>query len=261
MSWTKINEELYTHSQAPFILEKIDGTWYIFDIRDKSQAIPFSDIFNNPVFPVDLSNSDVLVNSLASSTYVNANHLRGEAANTPATPAHSFKTEISSGMYRISAGKIGFASLGSRVGEFGANYGGFTGNVIQSVFAQTNTQKTNATSTYVNVGMPVTITPKYNNSKILILYFVSGCYSGVLGGMQFKLYKNGSAITDTFEDLQSYGGSSDVGGKYSGMFLDSPATTSSVTYEPYFVSRNPPVSVFIQNNNSYSNIILLEIQQ
>jgi hypothetical protein len=261
MPWIKQNSNLYTHSDAPFSLQYIGSTWYLVDNRDQSKAIPFSDIFNNPAYPIDLSNQDVLVNSLSSASFVNATHLRSETANTPATPGHSFKTEINSGMYRISAGKIGFSSLGNRVGEFGADYGGFTGNVIQSVFAQTNTIKTNATGTPVNVGMPATIMPKYNNSKIIILYFIGGCYSPSAGsGMQFRLYKNGSNITETYEDIHCYSGASDIGAKYSGMFFDSPATTSPTTYEPYFNSRNGLTAQTI-NLYSYSNIILLEVQQ
>jgi len=136
------------------------------------------------------------------------------------------------------------------------------GSIIQSVFAQTSTQKTNATSTPVNVGMPCTITPKYINSKVIILYFVGGCYVNTSGNaIQFRLYKNGSNITGTFEDIHSYSGASDVGAKYSGMFHDTPNTTSPIIYEPYFNSRNGSGLVFIQNNSSFSNIILLEVQQ
>lgn len=136
------------------------------------------------------------------------------------------------------------------------------GSVIQSVFAQTNTPKSNASGTPISVGMPCTITPKYINSKIIILYFIGGCYSPSAGtGMQFRLYKNGSAITGTFEDIQSYSGASDIGAKYSGMFYDTPNTTNSIIYEPYFASRNGLTTQYIQNNNSYSNIILLEVQQ
>lgn len=115
MSWIKQNENYYVHSDAPYTLQYIGSTWYVVDNRDQSKSIPFSDIFNNPVFSVDFSNSNLLVNSLSSATTVLANHLRGEAANTPSTPAHSFKTEINSGLYRESAGVMAFSSLGNKV--------------------------------------------------------------------------------------------------------------------------------------------------
>lgn len=127
MAWIKLSEELYLSDQSPYSLEKIDGIWYVVDNSTQKKSIPFTDIFNNPVFPVNLSNSDVLVNSLVSSTYVNATHLRGESANTPATPAHSFKTEISSGLYRESAGVLALSILGIKIAQFDSN--GITANL------------------------------------------------------------------------------------------------------------------------------------
>ena len=120
MSWIQQNANFYIHSDAPFSLQYIGTTWYLVDNRDQSKAIPFSDIFNNPSFPIDLSTVDVLVKSLSSSTTVSAGtvlsgtHIRGEAANTPSTPAHSFKTEISSGFYRESSGVLAMAVLGNK---------------------------------------------------------------------------------------------------------------------------------------------------
>jgi len=260
MSWTKINEELYTHSQAPFILEKIDGTWYIFDIRDKSQAVPFSDIFNNPVFPVDLSNSDVLVNSLASSTYVNANHLRGESANTPTTPAHSFKTEISSGFYRISAGKIGFSSLGNRVGEFGADYGGFTGNIIQSVSSQTTTQVSNTSnSNWVDSDLSCSITPKYNNSKIIIIlsqsYYMAGGNNGAMRILRDSnvIYTNGYACVYSNLSIASI------------IYMDTISSIATYVYKTQFKIQTGGSGTLYMNfsdasGSQTSNMVLLEVQ-
>jgi hypothetical protein len=137
MTWIKQNENSYIHDNAPFTLQLIGGTWFVIDSRDQSRAIPFSDIFNNPVFPIDLSNSDVIVKTLQSlgaiigasiqslgaivgdslsiTNTVSGTHLRGEGANTPSSPAHSFKNEITSGFYRKSAGVMAFSSLNNEV--------------------------------------------------------------------------------------------------------------------------------------------------
>jgi len=104
MSWTKQNENFYTHDQAPFSISLINGTWFLIDNRDQSKGIPFEDIYNNPVWSLNLGNQSIL-----------ASHFRGEGLNTPSTPAHSFKTEISSGFYRESAGVLAFSVLGSKV--------------------------------------------------------------------------------------------------------------------------------------------------
>lgn len=146
MSWIKQNSNLYTHSDAPFSLQYIGSTWYLVDNRDQSKAIPFSDIFNNPVYAIDLSNQDVLVNSLSSTTTISAGtvssgtHLRSEGANTPATPGHSFKNEISSGLYRESAGVLALAILGTKIVQFDSN--GITANLPYWKIVD---QKTNGT--------------------------------------------------------------------------------------------------------------------
>ena len=115
MSWIQQNANLYINSDAPFSLQYIGSSWYLIDNRDQSKAIPFSDIFNNPVFSIDLSLADVLVKSLSATNAVSGAHLRSETANTPSTPGHSFKGEISSGFYRESAGVMAFSSLGNKV--------------------------------------------------------------------------------------------------------------------------------------------------
>jgi hypothetical protein len=106
MSWVKQNENLYNHSEAPFCIVRQSSNWVLIDTRDQSKAIPIDDIFNNPVFSINFENQVVL-----------ASHFRGEGINTPATPAHSFKTEISSGLYRESAGVLAFSVLGAKVLE------------------------------------------------------------------------------------------------------------------------------------------------
>lgn len=104
MSWVKQNENLYNHSEAPFCIVRQSSNWVLIDTRDQSKAIPIDDIFNNPVFSINFENQVVL-----------ASHFRGEGVNTPSTPAHSFKTEISSGLYRESAGVLAISSLGTKV--------------------------------------------------------------------------------------------------------------------------------------------------
>lgn len=252
MAWNLIAPNTWSNSKSPYLIkyDSITSSFIVEDIDGKN-FIPLDDIFNNPAFPADFSNISVL-----------GKHFRAEAANTPGTPGFSFQGDINTGFFRKSEDTVGFSAGGIQYGEFGVGYGGFTGNIIQSVFAQTSTQKTNASGTPINVGMPCIITPKYINSKIIILYSIGGCYSaGASTGIQFRLYKNGSNVVGTFEDIHCYNGASDIGAKYYGMFYDTPNTTSPITYEPYFASRNGLTTQYVQNNNSFSSIMLLEVQQ
>lgn len=105
---------------------------------------------------------------------------------TVSVPGISPSTETSSGLYKIATNKLGIAINGSRVGEFGVGYGGFTGNVIQVAYAELTTSTvTSSVSIPVDNTIPqntegaeiltCSITPKYANS---ILYVESNSYIG-----------------------------------------------------------------------------------
>lgn len=191
MGWNLVAPNTWSNSNAPFIIKYDSNTsQYIVETIDGVNQIPFSDIFNNPVFPIDLSNADVIVKSLVSSGVVSGTHLRSEGVNTPSTPGHSFKNEINSGLFRESVGVLAFSILGNVVGRIGAGYGGFVGNVIQWINDKTQTSKTTGLNTYVDIekGAGITwevpITPKFANSKIIIIFrgaFNISAASGVMG--------------------------------------------------------------------------------
>lgn len=180
MSWIQQNANNYIHSNAPFSLQYIGSSWYLIDNRDQSKAIPFNDIFDNPVFSVDFSNQSIL-----------AKHFRGEGVNTPATPAFSFQGDLNTGMYRISGDTVGFAANGIKQGEFGVGYGGFTGNIVQ-VISETQNFQTNFTTTYVDINKSsgvvweTVITPKFANSRLLIIYKLSTTINGFNMGFRIS---------------------------------------------------------------------------
>ena len=122
MSWIKIDDNLYCHDEAPYGLIRVDGSWKVYDLRDKAKFIDFTDIFNNPVFPADFSNSDLIVKSLESIGNIKAPHFRGELANSPSTPAFSSQGDIDTGFYHISSGKFGFSSNGVKTIEFDTDF-------------------------------------------------------------------------------------------------------------------------------------------
>ena len=101
-------------------------------------------------------------------------------------PSMKFTNDGDTGIYRIGSNTIGIASNGSRVGEIGNGYGGFTGNIIQVAYAELTTSGTGGNTpipadntipqqTEGNEVLTCTITPKYSNS---ILYVESNCFVG-----------------------------------------------------------------------------------
>jgi hypothetical protein len=228
MTWIPAGSNLYIHDTAPFLLERIDGNWILRDARDKTQAIPFSDIFNNPVFPIDLSNADVIVKTLQSlgsivgqslqilgnivgnsieslgaivgdslniTNNAQAKHFRGESANTPNSPAFSIQGDSNTGFYHISDGVFGWSSNGIKKGEFGADFGGFNGNIVQVISGTQNFQTVIATISFQNINSAsgvvweTSIIPKLANSRIFILYYLS-----VVNSVSFSGYRVSNKI-------------------------------------------------------------------
>jgi len=143
------------------------------------------------------------------------------------------------------------------------------GHVIQTV-QQPYTTVTAITSTsYTATGLSTSITPKYSNSKILVLVNLSAeVYQQGTGGPKFYLQILRGSTEVAFRRSDSYGGTASNGyysfsihGTMS--YLDSPSTTSAVTY-----TVNGKLSTSTNNTNlrlhddgSMSSLTLMEIAQ
>ena len=129
--------------------------------------------------------------------------------------------------------------------------------VLQSVKVDT-AQSTS--SSYIDInGLSVTITPTSSSSKILIIADVKGS-ADIQSYIQTRLLRdstqiyggNGSTPTLAFR----YTTSGDAEGRYSvfqlgGTFLDSPATTSAITYK--IQGRSPDAGNFYINRSEFSD--------
>lgn len=122
-----------------------------------------------------------------------------------------------------------------------------SGSVLQVVQAtKTDTFSTNSTSFTDITGLSVTITPSSSSSKFLVLFNVScGIYGDIAHGY-INLVRNGSNIfvadsagsrspaTKVFNFSQQDG----TMHTHASQYLDSPATTSAVTYKLQVKSSN-----------------------
>lgn len=136
-----------------------------------------------------------------------------------------------------------------------------SGKVLQVVQATYATTVSTTSTSYVSAGLSASITPTSSSSKILILVEIIADHRNKTGdtGGDFTIYRNPSTNLfvrggDTHYDNGGLNNSS-----YAGMnYLDSPATTSSVTYEVYMKSRGTTEMV-AHHNNSTGTMILMEI--
>lgn len=144
-----------------------------------------------------------------------------------------------------------------------------TGNVLQVVEATNNTQATTTSTSYADTGLTANITPSSTSNKVLVI--ISAILStnsdqalanlSDIGGL--KLVRNSTDILDP------------VGGKAIGIVvgsgfpilntviplskLDSPSSTSAVTYKLQYASKTSGKSVRFNGNTGTSTIQLMEI--
>jgi hypothetical protein len=135
--------------------------------------------------------------------------------------------------------QITSASLASGVPTRAQLPAGCVLQVIQSV--RTDTQSTTSTSYVDATGLSVSITPTSASSRVLILFDVKlGANNGEYA--YTRLLRDATSIysNSTYDNTSTnYVTTGDAEGRYTtyqhgGVYLDSPATTSSVTYKVQF---------------------------
>ena len=155
-----------------------------------------------------------------------------------------------------------------------AKYGGGIIQVVQTT--KTDATSSNATSFADVTGLSATITPKFNTSKILFQYSIP--FSHRSSYVHFRLVRGNTPIfiadassnrSRTTYGTWENGGSGDYITKlFSGLYLDSPATTLAVTYKIQAFVTNSSTVYFNRSigddNQAYeprqaSNIILMEV--
>jgi len=138
------------------------------------------------------------------------------------------------------------------------------GSVIQVVQAISSNYQSTSSTTPVGTGLTASITPQSATNKILILINASGAGTNAnTTAVEFSIYKD-SASLFVFDRLCSYtnsGGS--AYGVTSTTYLDTPSTTSTLTYELYYRKYSGTGNAYINNYASgaasYSTITLMEI--
>jgi len=131
-------------------------------------------------------------------------------------------------------------------------------SIIQIVEDSTNTaESTTATSSYTTSALSVNITPSSTSSKILVMVHLQTYNNTTDASTFYDLFKDGSRLTTAGNAIRHFisGGSGVSSGSFT--YLDSPATTSQVTYDiRYYVSAG---SGWISVNQGESSIIAMEI--
>ena len=105
------------------------------------------------------------------------------------------------------------------------------GGIIQIVQNTHNTESSTSSSSYVASGLTLNITPKFSTSKVLVCFNLPLQSGGHNLRAAVGLHRDGSQIYLANRESLFNNSSSNNSETVSGMFLDSPATTSAVTYD------------------------------
>jgi hypothetical protein len=185
-----------------------------------------------------------------------ANALTGSLAADGQTTA--------TGNLQMGNNKIVDLDDGTAAGD-AVNYGqllsvaGGTGRIVQRVQTNSGTQSSNSGSSYSATGFTASITPTSSTSKILILLYAPLWQtSGYGGNAILTLYRNGASFISSGTDIIVLSApGQNMYGSVSFNYLDSPATTSAVTYQPYIKADTGGQCFF--NGTGAAVLTLLEV--
>jgi len=165
-------------------------------------------------------------------------------------------------MSLILSGNSGSMTVDSTAGvtfPFGTNAQAAPSKVLQVVQFSTNSQFSTTSGSPVSSGFSASITPLFSTSKILILMNFNAGISVSGANNNFFIYRNttptGYRLTAGYVQATAF-----LGTSAALCYLDSPATTSSTTYNLY-VGADSGTAYVRGDPYSYTTITLLEIAQ
>lgn len=129
--------------------------------------------------------------------------------------------------------------------------------ILQVVSGSVATVASSTSSTYADTGLTATITPQSTSSLVLVIYSQQCYTSGSATGVNVRLLRSGTTL-DTLLDL-GFGTGSTILAQHTATYLDSPASTSALTYKTQFARGNGASTAFVQPNNGRSSILLFEV--
>jgi len=142
--------------------------------------------------------------------------------------------------------------------------------ILQVVSATDNTSFTTTSNTFVAAGANVTITPSSaSNSIVLVAFFaglrmLGGSVEGFCGIYNGNPASGGTLLTNTGQNYINTASAQDLRYSQHVSIVDSPATTSAITYYQA-IRRTNGTSIQINNSagggttNVYSSLIALEV--
>ena len=141
------------------------------------------------------------------------------------------------------------------------------GHVIQLVTNTYSTETVISSSTYTDTGLTCQITPKFSSSKIFILVsqHMMLAHPTADTGAGWKIFRDStevkaSAVNYAVYAYTSHASEINIRGWQNWNYLDSPSSTSQLTYKTQ-ISKYGGGNLEIQDSNNPSTLTLMEIAQ
>ena len=138
---------------------------------------------------------------------------------------------------------------------------GSSGGVIQVRYGFTTTIVDSNSNSYIDSGITASITPTRSDSKVLVMTSISGVQKNTSDTyLKARLLRDSTEVA-LLDDGAGYTNTTayNIVGTVTTNCVDSPATTSAVTYKVQIMSAGNTAGVRVQTNNSLSTIVLMEI--
>ena len=113
------------------------------------------------------------------------------------------------------------------------------GKILQVVQSEIATTQNTTSTGYTTSNLEASITPSSTDSKVLIILSGGNCYHATNGANILMAFHRGGSIIGSGSDvahaiIQNTSGTNTFKSSWSASFLDSPSSTSSLTYAPFY---------------------------
>jgi len=204
----------------------------------------------------------VVTNTTISSTW--ANNTLGDIANALTGSIATDGQSTMSGNLNVGNNKIINVDDGTDASD-AVNYGqllavaGGTGRIVQIIQTNSGTQASTTGGSYSATSFTASITPTSSTSKILVLLYAPLWQTNGYGGnAMLTVYRNGAPFIGSGTDIIVYAApGQNAYGSVSFNYLDAPATTSTLTYQPYIKADSSGNAFF--NGTGAAVLTLMEI--
>ena len=165
-----------------------------------------------------------------------------------------------SGLQRLAKGTAGQVlqmNSGATAPEYAT---ASSGGLKQIVFAQTASSQVSSSSSYTDLtGISVNITPSSSSSKVLVMACIQYNILASNRGFQARILRDTTSIFEPNNQKEVYanGSGAEAHGRAPYQFLDTPNTTSQITYKmQVYADGNQAITY---NNSCYSYIYAMEV--